>query len=113
MLTRMRRVKGRLEQRKAHVGVDAKVMSGSPRISAGVFLRIYRTFVHFYPPLGRVSLVHSAKTRVGIKQVFEEVVQKILDNPALLANTAPGRPRGTIDPARSSNAQGGGGSCCF
>ena len=26
----------------------------------------------------------SAKTRVGIRQAFEEVVQKILDTPALL-----------------------------
>ena len=31
----------------------------------------------------------SAKTRQGIKQAFEEVVQKILDKPSLLVNTAP------------------------
>lgn len=56
--------------------------------------------------------MNSAKTKVGVKQVFEEVVQKILDNPSLLANTAPGRPRDTIDPARANPNQGGGGLCC-
>lgn len=56
---------------------------------------------------------HSAKTKVGVKQVFEEVVQKILENPSLLANTAPGRPRDTVDPARASHAnQSGGALCC-
>jgi Ras-related protein Rab-18 len=34
----------------------------------------------------------SAKTKEGINQVFNEVVQKILENPVLLANTRPARP---------------------
>eukprot|EP00752_Nemacystus_decipiens_P008451 g7554.t1 len=61
---------------------------------------------------GMLFLEASAKTKVGVKQVFEEVVQKILDNPSLLANTAPGRPRDTIDPARANPNHGGGGLCC-
>ena len=32
----------------------------------------------------------SAKTNDGITQVFDEVVQKILENPILLSSTAPG-----------------------
>lgn len=64
---------------------------------------------------GMLFLEASAKTQVGISQVFSEVVHKILENPALLANTAPGRPRRTLDldaKARSSNSGGGGGFCC-
>jgi len=35
----------------------------------------------------------SAKTKLGIRQCFLEVVQKILESPAILNNTAPGRPK--------------------
>ena len=34
----------------------------------------------------------SAKTKAGISQVFNEVVQKILENPNLLNNTRPAKP---------------------
>ncbi|CAM9727706.1 unnamed protein product [Phaeothamnion confervicola] len=63
---------------------------------------------------GMLFLEASAKSKVGIKQVFSEVVQKILENPALLANTAPGRPRGTVNMHQTapSSGGGGGGMCC-
>ncbi|CAM9616185.1 unnamed protein product [Discosporangium mesarthrocarpum] len=64
---------------------------------------------------GMLFLEASAKTKVGIKQVFTEVVHKILDNPALLANTAPGRPRTTVNPGRAgttSPARGDSSLCC-
>ncbi|ETV77940.1 hypothetical protein H257_08181 [Aphanomyces astaci] len=38
---------------------------------------------------GMLFVESSAKTKTGIQQVFNEVVQKILDNPSLLSNTAP------------------------
>jgi Ras-related protein Rab-18 len=41
---------------------------------------------------GMLFLEASAKTKEGINQVFNEVVQKILENPVLLANTRPARP---------------------
>jgi Ras-related protein Rab-18 len=43
---------------------------------------------------GMLFLESSAKTDVGITQAFEEVVEKILENPVLLLNTAPGKPSG-------------------
>jgi len=42
---------------------------------------------------GMLFLEASAKTRLGIKQVFMEVVQKILDNPEALARAVPGKPK--------------------
>jgi len=56
---------------------------------------------------GMLFLEASAKTKEGINQVFQEVVQKILENPALLANTRPAKPsRGpslnTPPPAKES-----------
>lgn len=55
----------------------------------------------------------SAKTDVGIAQAFEEVVDKILDNPVLLVNTAPGRPgksKGVgLGETKAEDAPGG---CC-
>jgi Ras-related protein Rab-18 len=38
---------------------------------------------------GMMFLETSAKTRAGIQQAFEEVLEKILETPALLAGTAP------------------------
>jgi Ras-related protein Rab-18 len=62
---------------------------------------------------GMLFLETSAKTKLGIKQAFSEVVQKILENPVLLQNTAPGRPRGTISigEARQSHESAAGGCC--
>eukprot|EP00816_Leptocylindrus_hargravesii_P005155 CAMPEP_0196812076 /NCGR_PEP_ID=MMETSP1362-20130617/20219_1 /TAXON_ID=163516 /ORGANISM="Leptocylindrus danicus, Strain CCMP1856" /LENGTH=217 /DNA_ID=CAMNT_0042187493 /DNA_START=71 /DNA_END=724 /DNA_ORIENTATION=- len=42
---------------------------------------------------GMLFLEASAKTKLGIRQCFMEVVQKIMDDPDLLTNTAPGRPK--------------------
>mmetsp|Transcript_31071 Transcript_31071/g.41078 ORF Transcript_31071/g.41078 Transcript_31071/m.41078 type:complete len:205 (+) Transcript_31071:126-740(+) len=57
---------------------------------------------------GMVFVEASAKTKLGIKQVFQEVVQKILENPNLLQNTAPGR-SSKVDLGKQSSE---GGSCC-
>ena len=38
---------------------------------------------------GMLFMESSAKNADGVKQVFEEVVHRILETPALLANTAP------------------------
>eukprot|EP01084_Bolivina_argentea_P264146 447338_1 len=57
----------------------------------------------------------SAKTQVGIKQAFSEVVHKICENPVLLTGTAPGKPRGTVsvDERGLSNTRGEDeGYCC-
>ena len=40
---------------------------------------------------GMLFLEASAKTKMGIRQCFLEVVQKILEDPDLLSNTVPGR----------------------
>lgn len=45
---------------------------------------------------GMLFLEASAKTKLGIRQCFLEVVQKILEDPDLLTNTAPGRPKMTL-----------------
>mmetsp|Transcript_24186 Transcript_24186/g.40995 ORF Transcript_24186/g.40995 Transcript_24186/m.40995 type:complete len:212 (+) Transcript_24186:107-742(+) len=55
---------------------------------------------------GMIFLEASAKADVGIAQAFEEVVEKILDNPVLLVNTAPGRPTGGSTGARDVGLAG-------
>jgi Ras-related protein Rab-18 len=47
---------------------------------------------------GMLFLEASAKTRTGIKQCFMEVVHKIVEDPELLINTVPGRPKVTLYP---------------
>ena len=63
---------------------------------------------------GMLFLECSAKTKAGIQEVFEEVVQKILDNPVLLAATAPIAARKTVDVDGGSGSGAGtaGGGCC-
>ena len=65
---------------------------------------------------GMLFLECSAKTKVGIQEVFEEVVQKILDNPVLLAHTAPIGARKALKVEDAGRADGGGeagaGGCC-
>jgi Ras-related protein Rab-18 len=57
--------------------------------------------------------MHVCAMQVGIQQVFSEVVQKILENPALLANTAPGRPKQSLNLSEpATGGSGGGGGCC-
>jgi Ras-related protein Rab-18 len=58
---------------------------------------------------GMLFLEASAKTKAGINQVFNEVVLKILENPALLANTRPAKPK-TVNVGSSSSS--GSGGCC-
>mmetsp|Transcript_23187 Transcript_23187/g.23838 ORF Transcript_23187/g.23838 Transcript_23187/m.23838 type:complete len:211 (+) Transcript_23187:50-682(+) len=60
---------------------------------------------------GMLFMEASAKTKEGIAQVFNEVVQKILENPTLLSNTRPAKPgRPQVD-LKSTPNQGGGGCC--
>ena len=59
---------------------------------------------------GMLFMQASAKTKEGIANVFEEIVQKILENPNLLANTRPTRSlRADLSQSSSRNA---GASCC-
>lgn len=55
---------------------------------------------------GMLFLEASAKTRTGIKQCFMEVVQKIVEDPELLTNTVPGRPKVTLNERNRSNRGG-------
>jgi len=58
---------------------------------------------------GMLFLEASAKTKTGIRQCFMEVVNKIVEDPELLVNTVPGKPkmalkkRGTGAGARTPN----------
>uniref|UniRef100_A0A7S4MWY2 Ras-related protein Rab-18 n=1 Tax=Odontella aurita TaxID=265563 RepID=A0A7S4MWY2_9STRA len=65
---------------------------------------------------GMLFLEASAKTKVGIRQCFMEVVQKILEDPDLLMNTVPGRPKVTIKPQPEGRPTSGyaddEGGCC-
>jgi len=58
---------------------------------------------------GMLFVETSAKTKVGIQQVFTEIVQKILENPTLLAGTTPGRSSKQVDLNKPSEKTGG---CC-
>jgi len=65
---------------------------------------------------GMLFLEASAKTKTGIRQCFMEVVQKILEDPDLLMNTVPGRPKMAIRPQPNARPSGGfaddEGGCC-
>ena len=62
---------------------------------------------------GMLFLESSAKTRLGIKQVFMEVVQKILENPEALATAVPGKPKLQIKrPIEASEDEDELGGCC-
>lgn len=62
---------------------------------------------------GMLFLEASAKTKAGIRQVFMEVVQKILDNPEALANAAPGKPKLQIKrPVYGPEDEEDEGGCC-
>lgn len=54
---------------------------------------------------GMLFIETSAKTTVGIQEVFEEVVNKIMENPTLLKNTAPGHSLGNADLKAAESAQ--------
>jgi Ras-related protein Rab-18 len=72
---------------------------------------------------GMLFLEASAKTRTGVQESFMEVVHKILEDPDLLLNTVPGKPKGatsTVNLTKNSSAagkgmdldDGEGGYCC-
>jgi Ras-related protein Rab-18 len=61
---------------------------------------------------GMLFLEASAKTKVGIRQVFMEVVQKILDNPDALANAVPGKPKMQIKRPTMDDDDDDEGFCC-
>ena len=60
---------------------------------------------------GMLFLEASAKTKLGIRQVFMEVVQKILDNPDALANAVPGKPKMQIKRPSALEEEEEGGCC--
>jgi Ras-related protein Rab-18 len=61
---------------------------------------------------GMLFMEASAKTKEGIAQVFNEVVQKVLENPTLLSNTRPAKPgsRASVNGTNSTSSSKGG--CC-
>ena len=61
---------------------------------------------------GMLFLEASAKTRLGIKQVFMEVVQKILENPEALASAVPGKPKLQIRRPIEAPEDEDDGGCC-
>ena len=61
---------------------------------------------------GMLFMEASAKTKEGINQVFTEVVQKVLENPILLTNTRPAKPRGANLGAQPQQKNGQGTGCC-
>ena len=62
---------------------------------------------------GMLFMEASAKTKVGIAQVFNEVVQKILENPTLLSNTRPAKAgRANIGTANTNKNNTNSGGCC-
>jgi Ras-related protein Rab-18 len=63
---------------------------------------------------GMLFLEASAKTKLGIRQCFMEVVQKILEDPELLASTVPGqKPKVQLRPqTRRPTVSTGDEGCC-
>lgn len=59
---------------------------------------------------GMLFLEASAKTKVGIQQVFMELVQKIVEDPDVLLHAAPGRPKDQLSFDDRQDDQDG--SCC-
>jgi Ras-related protein Rab-18 len=64
---------------------------------------------------GMLFLEASAKTRLGIRQVFLEVVKKMLENPDILQNAVPGKPRVQLRPqhVRPGSLEEDEGGCCL
>lgn len=68
---------------------------------------------------GMLFLEASAKTRTGVQESFMEVVHKILEDPDLLLNTVPGKPKKAVNlgegggrGAAGNLDDGEGGYCC-
>ena len=58
----------------------------------------------------------SAKTKTGVQESFMEVVHKILEDPDLLLNTVPGKPKANVTLKGGAGAKGldddAEGGCC-
>ena len=66
---------------------------------------------------GMLFLEASAKTKTGVQESFMEVVHKILEDPDLLLNTVPGKPKANVTLKSGGGAKGmdldeGEGGCC-
>ena len=68
---------------------------------------------------GMLFLEASAKTKTGVQESFMEVVNKILEDPDLLMNTVPGKPKANVNLNKSGGAgakgmdmDDEGGYCC-
>lgn len=72
---------------------------------------------------GMLFLEASAKTRTGVQESFMEVVHKILEDPDLLLNTVPGKPKALVNLGKGGGGgvggakgmdldEGEGGYCC-
>ena len=61
---------------------------------------------------GMLFLEASAKTRLGIRQVFMEVVKKMLENPDVIQNAQPGKPRIQLRPQNHPDMDDDEGGCC-
>jgi len=56
---------------------------------------------------GMLFLEASAKTKTGVQESFMEVVHKILEDPDLLLNTVPGKPKTNVDLKKNGGAKSG------
>lgn len=69
---------------------------------------------------GMLFLEASAKTKTGVQETFMEVVHKILEDPDLLLNTVPGKPKAAVNLSKGGGKGGAkgdlddgeGGYCC-
>ena len=70
---------------------------------------------------GMLFLEASAKTKTGVQEAFMEVVHKILEDPDLLLNTVPGKPKTAVNLNKGAGKgaanmglddDGEGGYCC-
>lgn len=61
---------------------------------------------------GMLFLEASAKTRLGVRQVFMEVVKKMLENPDILNNAIPGKPKMQLRPQNRPSLDDDDAGCC-
>jgi Ras-related protein Rab-18 len=64
---------------------------------------------------GMLFLEASAKTKTGVQESFMEVVHKILEDPDLLLNTVPGKPKENVtlkSGTKGLDLDDGEGGCC-
>lgn len=61
---------------------------------------------------GMLFIETSAKTKVGIQQVFHEIVEKVLENPGLLMNSVGGRNPAAVQLNQETATENEESSCC-